>query len=36
MGGKKLAIVAAIIGFGVVLFTFFGVTYLLPGLHAYA
>jgi cytochrome c-type biogenesis protein CcsB len=26
----------AIIGFAVVLFTFFGVTYLLPGLHAYA
>jgi cytochrome c-type biogenesis protein CcsB len=26
----------AIIGFIVVLFTFFGVTYLLPGLHAYA
>ncbi|HEX9760134.1 MAG TPA: c-type cytochrome biogenesis protein CcsB [Candidatus Acidoferrales bacterium] len=26
----------AIIGFVVVLFTFFGVTYLLPGLHAYA
>ena len=26
----------AIIGFGVVMFTFFGVTYLLPGLHAYA
>ena len=26
----------AIIGFGVVLFTFFGVTYLLSGLHAYA
>ena len=26
----------AIIGFGVVLFTFFGVTYLLPGLHSYA
>lgn len=26
----------AILGFGVVLFTFFGVTYLLPGLHAYA
>ncbi len=25
-----------IIGFAVVLFTFFGVTYLLPGLHAYA
>ena len=26
----------AIAGFGVVMFTFFGVTYLLPGLHAYA
>jgi len=26
----------AIIGFVIVLFTFFGVTYLLPGLHAYA
>jgi len=26
----------AILGFAVVLFTFFGVTYLLPGLHAYA
>lgn len=26
----------AIIGFAIVLFTFFGVTYLLPGLHAYA
>jgi len=26
----------AIIGFGVVMFTFFGVTYLLPGLHSYA
>ncbi len=25
----------AIVGFAVVLFTFFGVTYLLPGLHAY-
>jgi cytochrome c-type biogenesis protein CcsB len=25
----------AIIGFGIVMFTFFGVTYLLPGLHAY-
>jgi ABC-type transport system involved in cytochrome c biogenesis permease subunit len=25
-----------IIGFGVVMFTFFGATYLLPGLHAYA
>jgi cytochrome c-type biogenesis protein CcsB len=26
----------AIVGFAVVMFTFFGVTYLLPGLHAYA
>ncbi len=26
----------AILGFGVVIFTFLGVTYLLPGLHAYA
>jgi cytochrome c-type biogenesis protein CcsB len=26
----------AVFGFGVVMFTFFGVTYLLPGLHAYA
>ncbi len=26
----------AIVGFAVVIFTFFGVTYLLPGLHAYA
>jgi cytochrome c-type biogenesis protein CcsB len=26
----------AILGFTVVMFTFFGVTYLLPGLHAYA
>ncbi len=26
----------AILGFAVVVFTFFGVTYLLPGLHAYA
>jgi cytochrome c-type biogenesis protein CcsB len=26
----------AILGFGVVMFTFFGVTYLLRGLHAYA
>ncbi len=26
----------AILGFAIVLFTFFGVTYLLPGLHAYA
>lgn len=33
--GRRSA-VFAIIGFGVVMFTFFGVTYLLPGLHAYA
>ena len=26
----------AIVGFAVVMFTFFGVTYLLPGMHAYA
>jgi ABC-type transport system involved in cytochrome c biogenesis permease subunit len=26
----------AIIGFGIVMFTFFGVTYLLPGLHSYS
>jgi ABC-type transport system involved in cytochrome c biogenesis permease subunit len=26
----------AILGFAVVMFSFFGVTYLLPGLHAYA
>jgi cytochrome c-type biogenesis protein CcsB len=26
----------AILGFGIVVFTFLGVTYLLPGLHAYA
>ena len=26
----------AVLGFGVVIFTFLGVTYLLPGLHAYA
>jgi cytochrome c-type biogenesis protein CcsB len=26
----------AILGFAIVLFTFFGVTYLLPGLHAYS
>ncbi len=33
--GRRAAIFA-IVGFAVVLFTFFGVTYLLPGLHAYA
>jgi ABC-type transport system involved in cytochrome c biogenesis permease subunit len=32
--GRRAAAMA-IIGFAVVLFTFFGVTYLLPGLHAY-
>jgi cytochrome c-type biogenesis protein CcsB len=26
----------AVVGFAIVLFTFFGVTYLLPGLHAYS
>jgi cytochrome c-type biogenesis protein CcsB len=26
----------AVLGFAIVMFTFFGVTYLLPGLHAYA
>ena len=30
------ALAVALLGFGVVMFTFFGVTYLLPGLHAYA
>src|SRR5581483_8280463 len=33
--GRRAAYLA-ILGFGVVMFTFFGVTYLLPGLHAYA
>lgn len=33
--GRRAASMA-IIGFAIVLFTFFGVTYLLPGLHAYA
>jgi len=33
--GRRAAFFA-ILGFAVVLFTFFGVTYLLPGLHAYA
>lgn len=33
--GRRAAAMA-ILGFAVVLFTFFGVTYLLPGLHAYA
>jgi len=33
--GRRAAMFA-IIGFVIVLFTFFGVTYLLPGLHAYA
>jgi len=33
--GRRAATMA-IIGFAIVMFTFFGVTYLLPGLHAYA
>lgn len=33
--GRRAAYMA-IIGFAIVLFTFFGVSYLLPGLHAYA
>jgi cytochrome c-type biogenesis protein CcsB len=33
--GRRAASMA-IIGFAIVLFTFFGVSYLLPGLHAYA
>lgn len=33
--GRKAAY-CSILGFAVVMFTFFGVTYLLPGLHAYA
>jgi ABC-type transport system involved in cytochrome c biogenesis permease subunit len=32
--GRRAAYMA-IIGFAIVMFTFFGVTYLLPGLHAY-
>jgi cytochrome c-type biogenesis protein CcsB len=32
----RVAAYFAILGFAVVMFTFFGVTYLLPGLHAYA
>jgi len=32
----RMAAYFAIGGFGVVMFTFFGVTYLLPGLHAYS
>jgi cytochrome c-type biogenesis protein CcsB len=32
--GRRAAAMA-IIGFAIVMFTFFGVTYLLPGLHAY-
>ena len=32
----RVAAYFAVIGFAVVMFTFFGVTYLLPGLHAYA
>jgi len=34
-GGKKAAILS-IIGFGAVLFTYFGVNYVLVGLHSYA
>ena len=33
--GRRAAYMV-IIGFAIVMFTFFGVTYLLPGLHAYA
>jgi ABC-type transport system involved in cytochrome c biogenesis permease subunit len=33
--GRRAAYMA-IIGFAIIMFTFFGVTYLLPGLHAYA
>ncbi|KUO52814.1 MAG: hypothetical protein APF76_02445 [Desulfitibacter sp. BRH_c19] len=33
--GKKAAVLS-IIGFGAVLFTFLGVSYLLPGIHSYA
>ena len=33
--GRRAAYLA-IAGFAVVMFTFFGVTYLLPGLHAYS
>jgi len=32
----RVAAYFAVAGFAVVMFTFFGVTYLLPGLHAYA
>jgi len=32
----RVAAYFAVTGFAVVMFTFFGVTYLLPGLHAYA
>jgi len=32
----RVAAYFAVLGFAVVMFTFFGVTYLLPGLHAYA
>jgi cytochrome c-type biogenesis protein CcsB len=32
----RVAAYFAVGGFAVVMFTFFGVTYLLPGLHAYA
>jgi ABC-type transport system involved in cytochrome c biogenesis permease subunit len=33
--GKRAAWMA-VFGFAAVLFTFFGVNYLLPGLHSYA
>jgi ABC-type transport system involved in cytochrome c biogenesis permease subunit len=33
---RKLAAVISIAGFAFTLFTFFGVNYLLPGLHSYA
>ena len=32
----RVAAYFAVLGFAVVMFTFFGVTYLLPGLHSYA
>lgn len=32
--GKRIAVLA-LVGFGAVLFTYFGVSFLLPGLHAY-
>jgi ABC-type transport system involved in cytochrome c biogenesis permease subunit len=33
-GGRACAIIS-VIGFFAVLFTYFGVNYLLPGLHSY-